>query len=78
MLSNSVIRFTFIFLLILLNIVNINAQIKVAVLNFENTSNIEKYDGFGKAMSNMILTDLKTIFIQERFLFWKDLNSTKF
>ena len=59
MLSNSVIRFTFIFLLILLNIVNINAQIKVAVLNFENTSNIEKYDGFGKAMSNMILTDLK-------------------
>ena len=43
----------------LLNITILNAQIKVAVLDFENTSSIEKYNGFGKAMSNMLLTDLK-------------------
>ena len=48
-----------IFSILLLNITNLNAQIKVAVLNFENSSNIKKYDGFGKAMSNMLLTDLK-------------------
>ena len=48
-----------IFSFILLNITNLRSQIKVAVLDFENTSTIEKYDGFGKAMSNMLLTDLK-------------------
>ena len=34
------------------------AQLKVAILDFENTSGIEKYDGLGKAMSNMLITDL--------------------
>ena len=48
-----------IFLIFLLNITILYSQIKVAVLDFENTSTIEKYDGFGKAMSNMLLTDLK-------------------
>ena len=48
-----------IFSFILLNITILRSQIKVAVLDFENTSTIEKYDGFGKAMSNMLLTDLK-------------------
>lgn len=35
------------------------AQTKVAILDFENTSGIQKYDGFGKALSNMLITDLK-------------------
>ena len=35
------------------------AQTKVAILDFENTSGISKYDGFGKALSNMLITDLK-------------------
>ena len=35
------------------------SQVKVAILDFENTSGIVKYDGFGKAMSNMLITDLK-------------------
>ena len=43
----------------MLNITILRGQIKVAVLDFENTSTIKKYDGFGKAMSNMLLTDLK-------------------
>jgi TolB-like protein len=34
-------------------------QTKVAILDFENTSGISKYDGFGKALSNMLITDLK-------------------
>ena len=34
-------------------------QLKVAILDFENTSGIDKYDGLGKAMSNMLITDLK-------------------
>ena len=33
--------------------------IRVAILDFENTSGISKYDGLGKAMSNMLITDLK-------------------
>jgi curli biogenesis system outer membrane secretion channel CsgG len=33
-------------------------QLKVAILDFENTSGIAKYDGLGKAMSNMLITDL--------------------
>lgn len=35
------------------------SQTKVAILDFENTSGISKYDGFGKALSNMLITDLK-------------------
>lgn len=37
----------------------IYSQTKVAILDFENTSGISKYDGFGKALSNMLITDLK-------------------
>jgi len=32
---------------------------KVAILDFENTSGKSEYDGFGKALSNMLITDLK-------------------
>tara|TARA_B110000211_G_scaffold234459_1_gene304198 strand:+ start:95 stop:1765 length:1671 start_codon:yes stop_codon:yes gene_type:complete len=35
------------------------SQLKVAILDFENTSGVDKYDGLGKAMSNMLITDLK-------------------
>ena len=32
---------------------------KVAILDFENTSGKTEYDGLGKALSNMLITDLK-------------------
>ena len=38
---------------------SLKSQTRVAILDFENTSGISKYDGFGKAMSNMLITDLK-------------------
>jgi TolB-like protein len=39
---------------------NINAQtLKVAILDFENISGILKYDGLGKAMSSMLITDIE-------------------
>ena len=39
---------------------NINAQtLKVAILDFENISGIIKYDGLGKAMSSMLITDIE-------------------
>ena len=34
-------------------------NIKVAILDFENTSGIAKYDGLGKAMSSMLITDIE-------------------
>lgn len=42
-------------------ITNSNAQsIKVAILDFENTSGVAKYDGLGKAMSSMLITDIES------------------
>ena len=38
----------------------LNAQtIKVAILDFENISGIAKYDGLGKAMSSMLISDIE-------------------
>ena len=34
-------------------------QIKVAIVDFENTSGIAKYDGLGKAMSSMLISDIE-------------------
>ena len=34
-------------------------QIKVAIVDFENTSGITKYDGLGKAMSSMLISDIE-------------------
>ena len=34
-------------------------NIKVAILDFENTSGIAKYNGLGKAMSSMLITDIE-------------------
>jgi TolB-like protein len=37
-----------------------NAQVKrLAILDFENISGIAKYDGLGKAMSSMLITDIE-------------------
>jgi uncharacterized protein (TIGR02145 family) len=53
-------QITFFFAIIFFNTSIINAQtIKVAVLDFENTSGIAKYDGLGKAMSSMLITDIE-------------------
>ena len=41
------------------NLLSAFSQTKVAILDFENTSGISKYDGFGNALSNMLITDLK-------------------
>ncbi len=39
----------------------INAQtIRVAILDFENISGIAKYDGLGKAMSSMLISDIES------------------
>jgi TolB-like protein len=38
----------------------VNGQaLRVAVLDFENTSGIAKYDGLGKAMSSMLISDIE-------------------
>ena len=59
-------KFYFFSALISLNLtLNSQNNIKVAILDFENTSNVSKYDGFGKALSNMLITDLKN-FIHPR------------
>lgn len=34
-------------------------QIKVAVVDFDNASGIAKYDGLGKAMSSMLISDIE-------------------
>jgi TolB-like protein/tetratricopeptide (TPR) repeat protein len=49
-----------IFTIIFIGINALNAQtIKVAILDFENTSGIAKYNGLGKAMSSMLITDIE-------------------
>ena len=46
--------------IIFIGITTLNAQnIKVAILDFENTSGIAKYNGLGKAMSSMLITDIE-------------------
>ena len=41
-------------------------QIKVAIVDFENTSGITKYDGLGKAMSSMLISDIEANVSQKR------------
>lgn len=46
--------------LILFSVNTVNAQIiRVAILDFENISGIPKYDGLGKAMSSMLISDIE-------------------
>jgi TolB-like protein len=53
----------------LLLFISTYSQVKVAILDFENTSGIVKYDGFGKAMSNMLITDLKNSIHPRKVIF---------
>ncbi|WP_396141615.1 CsgG/HfaB family protein [Flavobacterium sp.] len=49
-----------IFLLIVLKSLScFSQQIKVAIVDFDNTSGIAKYDGLGKAMSSMLISDIE-------------------
>lgn len=52
----------FVSFLLLLSGINVSVAqtLKVAILDFENTSGITKYDGLGKAMSSMLITDIAT------------------
>ena len=53
-------QITLFFAFIFFSISILNAQtIKIAILDFENTSGIAKYDGLGKAMSSMLITDIE-------------------
>ena len=48
------------FLLLLSGItVSVAQTLKVAILDFENISGIPKYDGLGKAMSSMLISDIE-------------------
>ena len=42
------------------NFLSYSQSIKIAILDFENTSGIAKYDGLGKAMSSMLITDIES------------------
>jgi TolB-like protein len=46
-------------LFILQSLFGYSQQIKVAIVDFENTSGIAKYDGLGKAMSSMLISDIE-------------------
>ena len=53
-------KITTLFSIIFFSISTLYAQtIKVAILDFENTSGIAKYDGLGKAMSSMLISDIE-------------------
>jgi TolB-like protein len=53
-------KITTLFSIIFFSISTLYAQtIKVAILDFENTSGIAKYNGLGKAMSSMLITDIE-------------------
>jgi len=47
------------FLIIILSLKSFSQQIKVAIVDFDNTSGIAKYDGLGKAMSSMLISDIE-------------------
>ena len=56
-----IIKFILIVFVVLLNSQLIFAQtIRVAILDFENISGIAKYDGLGKAMSSMLISDIES------------------
>jgi TolB-like protein len=52
-------KFFITFLLTILSIVTGAQTIKVAILDFENTSGKPEFDALGKSMSSMLITDLK-------------------
>jgi TolB-like protein len=55
------IKKTLIFLIVVIFYCKINAQTKrIAIIDFENTSGIVKYNGLGKAMSSMLISDIES------------------
>ena len=53
-------KFFLYLLLIFISNYSLNAQVlRVAILDFENISGILKYDGLGKAMSSMLISDIE-------------------
>ena len=45
--------------------------VRVAILDFENTSEVSKYDGLGKALGNMLITDLKNKIPRSKVIFFE-------
>jgi hypothetical protein len=43
----------------LISFISYSQQIKVAIVDFDNTSGIAKYDGLGKAMSSILISDIE-------------------
>jgi uncharacterized protein (TIGR02145 family) len=56
----------FCLVLIIFSITGFSQQIKVAIVDFDNTSGIAKYDGLGKAMSSMLISDIEANVSQKR------------
>ena len=52
-------KWLFLILNLFIVLIGYSQSIKVAILDFENTSGKTEYDALGKAMSNMLITDLK-------------------
>lgn len=52
-------KFLFLILTLSVALIGYSQSIKVAILDFENTSGKIEYDALGKAMSSMLITDLK-------------------
>jgi TolB-like protein/tetratricopeptide (TPR) repeat protein len=46
-------------ILLMTDVVGFTQPIRVAILDFENISGIAKYDGLGKAMSSMLISDIE-------------------
>jgi hypothetical protein len=60
----------FIVLLLILSLTRANAQIsRIAILDFQNISGISKYDGLGKAMSSMLISDIESNISLKRLQF---------
>jgi len=60
----------FIVLLLILSLTRANAQTsRIAILDFQNISGISKYDGLGKAMSSMLISDIESNISLKRLQF---------
>ena len=48
------------FFFIALNLICFSQPLRIAILDFDNISGIAKYDGLGKAMSSMLISDIES------------------
>ena len=59
--NSSIVFKYFIFLSLILCLTRAKAQTsRIAILDFQNISGISKYDGLGKAMSSMLISDIES------------------